>query len=85
MEQKNLLFSNRPYLSIGKKIALTVWFKVPPRGGGAQKRIKQNSTALFGVYADDLFSRWWALRGFRNTLKRRPRVATVAFDGRYMG
>jgi len=26
-----------------------------------------------------------ALRGFRNTLKRRPRVATVAFDGRYMG
>ena len=41
--------------------------------------------ALFGVYADDLFSRWRALRGFRNTLKRRPRVATVAFDGRYMG
>ena len=34
--------------------------------------------ALFGVYADDLFSRWRALRGFRNTLKRRPRVATVA-------
>ena len=26
--------------------------------------------ALFGVYADDLFSRWRALRGFRNTLKR---------------
>jgi len=41
--------------------------------------------ALFGVYADDFFSRWRALRGFRNTLKRRPRVATVAFDGRYMG
>ena len=41
--------------------------------------------ALFGVYADDLFSGWRALRGFRSTLKRRPRVATVAFDGRYMG
>ena len=41
--------------------------------------------ALFGAYADDLFSRWRALRGFRNTLKSRPRVATVAFDGRYMG
>jgi len=24
--------------------------------------------ALFGVYADDLFSRWRALRGFRKTL-----------------
>ena len=41
--------------------------------------------ALFGVYADDLLLRWRALRGFRNTLKRRPRVATVAFDGRFMG
>jgi len=41
--------------------------------------------ALFGVYADNLSSRWRALRGFRNTLKRRPRVAAVAFDGRYMG
>ena len=35
--------------------------------------------------AGDLFSRWRTLRGFRNTLKRRPRVATVAFDGRSMG
>jgi len=26
----------------------------------------------------DLFSRWRALRGFQKTLKRRPRVATVA-------
>ena len=34
--------------------------------------------ALFGVYA---VSRWRALRGLRNTLKRRPRVATVSFDG----
>jgi len=38
----------------------------------------------FKVYADDLLSRWRALRGFRNTLKRRPRVVTVAFDGRLM-
>ena len=41
-------------------------------------RVDPRGTALFGVYADDLFSRWRALRGFRNTLKRRPRVETVA-------
>jgi len=41
--------------------------------------------ALFGAYTDDLLLRVRALRRFRNTLKRRPRVATVAFDGRIMG
>jgi len=42
--------------------------------------------ALFGVYAVDLLSRWRALRGFRKTLNAggRPRLASVAFDGRYM-
>ena len=55
------------------------------RHNGESLPITSAEPALFGVYADDLFSRWRALRGFRNTLKRRPRVATVAFDGRYMG
>jgi len=42
--------------------------------------------ALFGVYAVDLLSRWRALRGFRKTLEDdHERLASVAFNGRFMG
>ena len=47
--------------------------------------ITSAESALFGVYAGDLLSRWRALQGFQKNAGGRPRLASVAFDGRYMG
>jgi len=48
------------------------------------KLARLDEAALLGIHADDLFSRWRALRVFRNTMKY-ERVATVMIDGRSMG
>ena len=61
--------------------------KLAGRAGCAQIEQRAQSKELRKVPREYNYSthRSAALRGFRNTLKRRPRVATVAFDGRYMG